>query len=826
MHKLSRTSLAALVCPSAPFLAPRLLRTAIPIATGSLQCTPSLGPQRSQYATKAKAKGKEKEKEKDQSNVRKVWTRSPKGMRASASFGLPKEAATLLKQFRAACDSRDAQQLMDLYPSLIEAKLLDRQDTRRIAQALHYCARQASKISDMLPFIQQLLSDIRKGVLEPHPYAFVHLLGIYRDGKLFGEGHKLWQWLVQQDETCVSHAAYGAAIELMAYGGLASLPELEELYTDGLKRFPGTFAEYHLSPDAIVPDRSQSIVIAGVPTVLLQGILTARMLARDWKRAYLALDTILRLYPTQTPVRFFELFMTERPISEAYTAFMLACRAGTTLRPTQVTILLTKMRAAMGTKSSMSDRMMILRAVANALYAYQEAGGQLESVHVAVLVRCCEQLLPEPAPGEDYQGEAAKMRNIIVLAAHGIVSGLIQAGLPIQIHPFEALISMAGKLRVPDLLTTMLQDIEKVHIDLGLIGTRSAVTSAGLLKNQDCIKELWSTITSKADAEGSQIAFEDWIAFTKACRRAELTDYFHEQLSKLSHTTTSSIEQHLTYQIGLAEKSVDTKDFEYMTVEDVTAGIEGLKAQVKNVEAVVMSGTPLSLRQTPFYMHIDPSTTSLSSFENLRAIYDELTTDPHQPPPPSPPEGSPNKPITSSTGIPLDELRFMNWITILEMMDEAEVYESDFQLTFNKIVAMGKPFNAAQAALRFRTVNRNPIFSKDDLRDRIRSLRNPTTLSPAKFRRITSDALVKKVVGLDDKGDTGLLREMKITKHKTQDTDASANLVPPAQVYTKAPTLRYYVGLESNHDAPVKGRRKGDTPAEKKRDISDGPDTY
>jgi hypothetical protein len=693
-------------------------------------------------------------------------------------------------KLRKACELRDVQHIMDLYPTLLEARVLDRQDTRRIAQALHTRARQKSKTSDMFPFVQQLVADIRSGALDPHPYAFVHLLGIYKDYKRFNEGHEVWQWLVQRDDTYVSQAAYGAAIELMAYGGISTLPELEDLYNDGLKRFPGTFAEYHLSPDAIIPDRSQPVLAAGIPTVLFQGILTARILARDWKKAYLALDTILRLYPTQTPSRFFELFISERPISEAYSAFMVACRAGTVLGPGQVTALLTKLRAAMGTTVSMSDRVMILRAVANALYAYQEAGGRLESLHVGVFIHCFEHVLPEQPSNQDFQGEAIHLRNILVLSAHEILGGLLQAGFPAQIHPFEALVSVAGNLRVPDLLTTTIQDIKTAQIDLGPIGTRSALTSAGLVKNQELIKELWSRIVSAANAEGSQIAFEDWITFTRACRRADLGDYFREQLSKLSHTTTSSVEEHLTYQMGLTEKVSNWSSFQYMSVDELAAEIEGLKQQMKNVEAVVMSGLPLDLQNSPFYMHIDPTTTSMSSLENLRAVYDEFTTDPHQPSATPAPEGSPAHYAMSSTKIPFDQLRFMNWLSILEMMAEAESYESNLRSSVNQAISSGKPFKDRPLAF-LRRGKHESLQSKQDLRERVKNLRNPKAASPPTIRKMGSATPII----------TDTSTNYQPTTEQNQAANKAATEVP---AYAGRPNLRYYVGMESDHEAPAK----------------------
>lgn len=641
---------------------------------------------------------------------------------------------------------------MALYPTLLEMKALDRQDTRRIAQALHTRARQKSKSANLYPFIQQFDTDIRSGALEPHPFAFVHLLGIYKDYKRFQEGKDLWQWLAQQDDTYVSQATYGAAIELLAYGGMANLQELENLYKEGLRRFPGVFAEYHLSPDAIVPDRTQPVAISGIPTVLLQGILTARLLARDWKKSYLALDTVLRLYPTQTPPRFFELLMTERPISEAYTVFMVACRAGTILPPGHLTPLLTKLKFAMSNSKSMADRMVILRAVANALYAYQEAGGSLGSLHVGALMYCFEHILPEQTPGKDFSGEPARLRNITVLLAHEILGRLIQAGLSAEIHPFAALVSIAGTLRVPELLTTVLQDIKAAQLDLGPIGTRIALKSAGLVKNQELIKEVWSQIVSAADAEGSQIPFEDWITFTKACRRADLVEYFREQLSQLAHTTTASTNTHLMYQIDLPERDIDTSDFEYMSAEELTAEFEALKQQMKNVEAVFMSGQPLDLQSSPFYMHIDPATSAPGSLENLRAVYDGFTTDPHQPPPVPTADGSQLQPAISPTKIPFDELRFMNWLSVMELMMQAESYENTRLAAVNQAIAAGTAVRDTSLVF-MRHTKGESLQTVEKLRNRIVTLRNVKAGVPPTIRNLKHK---------DSDAPAGMIRRLRI----------------------------------------------------------------
>ena len=686
--------------------------------------------------------------------------------------------------------------IMDLYPTLVAANMLTSYDTRRISQALHVRTRNEhdrGKQSELFPFVQQVVADIRKGRLPPHHYAFVHLFGIYKDCARWDEGYELWQWLVQQDDRYVSQAAYGAAIELMAYGEIMRHPELEALYADGLKRFPGTFAEYHLSPDAIIPDRSQLTTIAGIPTILLQGILTARILARDWKHAYLALDTALRIFPTQTPPRYFELFMAERPLGEAYTAFMVACRAGIVLRPTHVTALLTKLRAATVTAShSMTDSMMLLRAMANAVYGYLEAGGQLESIHVASFLRTFEQILPEPPAGEDYGGETAEMRNMLVIAAHEIVSGLIQAGMPPQIQPFVSLISIAGKLRVPNLLTTAVQDIKTAGLELGEIGTRSVITSAGLLKDKDLIEEYWLQVVSTAEKNSGLIPMEDWVTFTKACRRADHTDYFRSQLLKLPHAITERIERSILQRIVQPEvPSPKNEEYQLMSLEQLQSDLSQLKDQMKNIEAVVMSGQPLDVLKSPFYMHLDPEYPSLGTEEDLRSIYEEFTTDPHQPPPPPPADGKPIPAARSPTGIPLDELRFRNWVTIHEMMDSAESYESDFQYALDMATKSGTPLKGSPEILYLRKQNPR-LLPAPELAKRIKALRATGSHDLGFFRKVGSDGpgeIYKQTA------------KARLRKHIAKDEGESV-----VQRGKNAPRLVYYVGLES--DSKVLGESK------------------
>ncbi|KAF9696796.1 hypothetical protein EKO04_005363 [Ascochyta lentis] len=791
MPTLTRIPLAAVVCPSAPFLAPRLLRATVPVSVAALQSQQrTLTSTRPCHANAANAANAAKGKKSGRSYFLEMRKREQQQARRRERgekdpAEVSPEVIQLALQLQHACEARHVQQLMDLYPAALEAGIIHRRYTHVICQALHATVRRSaakkdsSKLADLLPFVERILSDLQQGALPPHPYAYVHLLGIYKDAKRFTEGRALWLWLAEQDEAHVSQAAYGAAIELMAYGGLMPLSELEQLYEEGLKRFPGTYAEYHLSPDAIIPDRTQPVHILGLPTTLLQGIITARLLSRDWKKAYLGLDTILRLYPGQTPHRVFELFITERPVSEAYTAYLLACRSGVQISGGQVTNLLNRLRVVMTQARSLADRFTILRAIANALYAYQQCGGGLSSVHVGQFIKAFEFVLPEKAPGQEYTDEEAGLRDAIAIAAHESLAGLIQSGLSPEVHPFVSLISLAGKLRAPDLLKLTLEDAKTAGIAFGPIERRTLLTAAGLIKDRKLIQALWSLVVTNAETEGVQISYNDWVTFAKACRRADSVRHLEQQLQEQAHAVTASIEERARLAATNPEPEESKSSIELMTLEQLNSEIQALQAQMENIRVVLMSGQPLNLQNSPFYMHVDPKQPSLGTEEALRVVYDEYTTDPHQPAAPAPTDGSPAKPTTaalSKTGIPLDELRFRNWINVHEMMNAANAYEASRQSAIDKAIAQRKSPKDMPETLHLHSPHQ-PAETPASLRTLITSLRTPTALPIRKISTLVPDPTYKPMT---HNPETNTWHAPRIQKHVAKSFRRETTTTPDA----------------------------------------------
>ncbi|KAF3033373.1 hypothetical protein E8E12_003700 [Didymella heteroderae] len=747
---MPRISLAAVVCPSAPFLAPRLLRATVPAPATALQSQQrslSSTPRCDTNAAKGKKSGRSyflemRKRERQQAS------RAARRTDREQSQVSP-VVIELAQELQRALQTRDVDRIMDIYEPARVAGLVEPRATHAICQAVHEAVRRdaarkdSSRMSKLLHFVATLVNDLQTWRIRPHNFAYVHLLSAYKDSKHFVEGRDLWNWLRAQDDVHCSQGAYGAAIELMSHGKLMTLPDLEELYDEGLKRYPGTFAEYHFSPEAIVPDRTQPVLIPNLPNTLFQGIITARLHSHDWKRAYLGLDTLLRLYPAHTAQRVFELFVSERPLFEAYTAYMLACRSGVQISGGQVTNMLNRLRVAMTQSPSMEVRFMLLRAMANALYAYQQCGTTLRGIHVGEFIKAFEFLLPEKAPGQDFTQEEIHLRNTVAVTAQQIVADLIQSGLAISASLFVPLISLAGKLRAPELLKQTLEDAKTARIDFFPVEKRTVLAAAGQIKDGDLVKALWSVIVASANNEGNQLTYNDWATFAKACRRAHLEQYFEQQLHDQAHSLSNNLEKRVRSVMSQPEPGTAQSSLRLMTAEQLTTELQIIQGQMENIRAVLMSGQPLSFEKSPFYMHIDPSQPSLGSEQDLRSIYDELTTDPHQPAARASSSGAiaqPIAPALSTTGIPLDELRFRNWVNVHEMMSFATLYGAARRGTIEKAIIQRKAPKDVAEPLFIPKIT--PATDVDELRTRIKQLRAPDPdFTPGQiFRKFKSKA--------------------------------------------------------------------------------------
>jgi hypothetical protein len=247
-----------------------------------------------------------------------------------------------------------------------------------------------------------------------------------------------------------------------------------------------------------------------------------------------------------------------------------------------------------------------------------------------------------------------------------------------------------------------------------------------MIRDRELVEALWSLTVGAAAKEGFQLSYNDWVTLAKACKRADMIPYLEQQLQEQAHTVTTTTERRVRHTVNTHEVGAAAPSLLLMTPDEMSSEIEKLQSQMGNIRAVLMSGKPLDIQRFPFYMHIDPEQPSLGTEEDLRAIYDEKTTDPYQPAAVPPTDGSQPttlEPAKSSTGIPLDELRFRNWVNIHEMMSLAHADWTSRRPLLEKAISQRQSPQDLPDTLSLPKIR--PAKDQAELRDRISELRTP-----------------------------------------------------------------------------------------------------
>lgn len=598
---------------------------------------------------------------------------------------------TLLR-FRDLLRNEDIVRVIELYPNVVGNQFWTRSDTLKVFQLLHEAYRQKSKhdtLAELLKgFENSITEDYLKGSLPGNPAASVHLLSLLRESKQYDRASEVWSWLAGKDQEFVSPRVYGVAIEIQTQQGVP-LERLEETYKEALKRFPGQFLEYHFSPTAIVPDRSQLPTVKGASTNLLQGIFTARILNGDWHNGYLAFDTALRLFPTQVPPRFFDVLIHERPTAEAYHAFIIACRAGIAIPPRAVMQLLGKLQ-----EGGLSPSHSVL-SILDAMIA--DAGTRKDAKpsyhYVGSLVKAMTWLVTQIQDGSASFAKDTGLK--IVQCARKIVLSLVQAGVEPDVSIFNALATMSLEAGCPKIHMEILRDMGNLATAPNMVTFR-ALLKGTLLTANDLgeVSSTWNRFVKAAEEAGEQLQMKDWLSlvgstaekFPKAGR-----EFVGSQLGQLKHTLTPFKEKLIRERL---QKRGTKGDFEpshkdarpsqdLVIIDQMLELIQEKATQliktISSPEAEDLFNKPVPLNPLPQrpaekLAHTERHVMVLSAEyeKHLRILYEELTVDPYQ----AASTSEESKPAARSrTNYPLDELRFQNWKSVISLMMQAEQFE-------------------------------------------------------------------------------------------------------------------------------------------------------
>lgn len=653
----------------------------------------------------------------------------------------------VLSGTRQALEKQDIRDVIDEYTKLGDAtEVLHKSDVTRIAQLLHLSITARTHASDrdkserrkdmeeLTGFAERMIKDIRNGILSPVGEAHVHLITALRRAEAWEMAYNFWNWLKAQDDRFTTPGVYGSAIELLAYQG-APLRDSEALYAEALKRFPGNFNEYHLSPEAIVPNREEATTVQGIPMALLQGILTARLLRGDSRNAYLAFDTALRLYPAAVPQRFFDNLITERPFAEGYNVFLIACRAGIQLTGGQFKKLLNKIRTS-SDLSSLHVHVLTIRAMLNATYMYAGAGGVITSNSVTELLIAVTQILR--VKGLDFvtRGQISTpvldliRRMLEVLARFGAMPGL--AG-------FNSIINnVAGFGRRRDVIETALSDAKALGLEPNMITRRSVLTAAGKIGDGDLVEESWRSLVQARIALGSKVDSTDMYILIKAAFGSDQVDFARESLIEvkdaMSDHERDNIAAHLDSDPATwKEKSTKALPFELAALFEELGRI---LADIAVIEKLTAQTRVQDFKDQTLLMTLLPPTDDfrLSELETRR-LYDELTTEPRPSPPAEElmesPQAQPGEAqnraesaegrrdlttfSTSPTGLPFGTLRYENWKSVNGLLAQADQHDKTYNEAVDNAIADGTAPPKRDLDIRFSQWKHMPSYGLSDL---------------------------------------------------------------------------------------------------------------
>ena len=573
--------------------------------------------------------------------------------------------------------------------------------------------------NDILAFTDKFVQDLQERKIPGHGAASLHLLSLYKEAEAYSRGEALWTWLQRQDEDYVTSRVYGAAIELLAYKG-EKLSELEKLYVQALNRFPGTFAEYHFSPGAMLPDRSVEIAYKGLPTLLLQGILTARVLHGDWRSSYLAFDTCMRLFPTQVPPRIFEIFIFERPLREAYTVFMLACRAGIILKAKTLSQLLNRFAIEL-TRSSWlvqdsKSTGIVLKLIDNmteAVYAYTAAGGKPNDLQMSCFLDALHRLLPNSYSVTIEQAQSTLgRRNLIVSTAMKIVSAFSSVTSESRVNAFNRLLLMSGKANLPQVMEKIQNDMIATEITMNDGTYRAIVLASGHLEDQRAVEKSWGDLVKHSQDIGMQLSGLDWNALAKATALAANPKYALGQLNELHRGSlgeaSDALQQVQERTLGTADDSSPlVKLLDQSALEDV---LQRVTAKFETIFDMVVKQEAKDLRDIPIHMMMDDHLNALpGSKDDHHQIYEELTRWPSE----QHPAGELFKDKTRAqarTGYFFDELRFENWQTINYLLAIAEQHSVEREEAIERAIEAGAPIKSINSSVIDRAFGKPPCM--------------------------------------------------------------------------------------------------------------------
>ncbi|KAF3928331.1 hypothetical protein AA313_de0209971 [Arthrobotrys entomopaga] len=471
--------------------------------------------------------------------------------------------------FRSDVTAGNLSHAMQSLENLIELEVLSPNDTHNLAQAIHqaYRSKRLEKRT-VINYLKTTIDHIKAGHLPSHYLAHVHILSTFKEAEEFTAGNEYWNWLRNQGLEYLDARVFGAVIEFLAYQG-APIQELENLYAIALEKF------------AKVEDAGGGMQPRATRLMLVQGIISARLLAQDWKKAYESFDLCARLHPTQVPSRVYEMFIFNRPIREGYLVYLMACRAGTKLSVKALVwvttnwwkatndiggvLQLTLAQLAVGGRVSMEVMGKIIYGLLGRLPEAPEPPAPLHNLVKQELeggtgAVSTEEEIAEREAWVEWERKMEEYQ-IAVNPMFGTIRRVIEIFRAISVEPdvstYCNIISQAARRHLRPIVAGAIREVDSLvrsgrgHMEEG--PWRVILSAYGSLADQDGVKKAWQSLTlwrrtflknRKGVTNGRTWigGLEDrahelisWKSLIRACFQADLKAYVLEQLQTFEH---------------------------------------------------------------------------------------------------------------------------------------------------------------------------------------------------------------------------------------------------------------------------------------------------
>ncbi|KAL8972877.1 MAG: hypothetical protein Q9183_000304 [Haloplaca sp. 2 TL-2023] len=620
------------------------------------------------------------------------------------------------------------QQWIEDFLQLGSAGVLQTRDSGEVARILHNLDRKYRTVKDKET--QGVVSDLVENVREayvagtlPQAAPFpLHLFSYYKESGRFEQGISFWNWLSKTDDAAFSPTYAGAAIEFLAIYG-AGVRYCEDVFQRTLDQQGDINSQYHLSPGAILPDRSKAVKIKGTSLGLLQGILTARVLYGKWQSAFLALDTAFRLRPTQVVPRVVDLIIYERPVFEALPIFFMYCRGGNRFTSGKTLMgILKPLKALVSQMSPYKTQAGIVRAMFSAVEAYIGSAGVLTTQHLNFIIATIIGAMPQRSAKVMIESDPAveglpnDMLEVLAKLA-AVFSG--HNATPNEVT-FAQIISTAVSRGYPEIALAAAQDM----VDMGVPKSEQVafdlLKAAGLLLNPELLKLAWTSICNISHYEKKKPHHESWSLMTVVARSCGLESYAEEQLQALApEIVVQSVQtKPLLDFFTTEEKSRKWQSGDARACKDMCTDIHEYLDRMKDMKC----GTFRNFKEDPLDEDTVFAWPEVANESWQRKLYDEVSLDPNRgrssKPSPARVEDmvdfQDQLPSISDTGIEFDELRYLNWKTINTLLVQAEVYEKRREASTNAAIEEQSPSSVPQGTTSHGKLDKAPHLTSAD----------------------------------------------------------------------------------------------------------------